>query len=181
MFIDNGDNTWTVRFYFNGVPDDVNYVTVDRWLPAAWNTDHGRNELVYAGWGWDIANANNALWLPLAEKAYAQWHETGGAGLSFAYNSYGAIDSTGWIKHVLDCVDVGYMTNVPENEDVLIAAMLNHNPVTIQRGGHLYTVVGYDSNTHLFDIYNAYFLTGHSNVDWQDISRDWAGFHVAYT
>ena len=31
MFMDNGDGTWTVRFYDQGVAD---YVTVDRYLPA---------------------------------------------------------------------------------------------------------------------------------------------------
>lgn len=31
MFIANGDNTWTVRFYAGSTPD---YVTADRLLPA---------------------------------------------------------------------------------------------------------------------------------------------------
>ena len=31
MFVDNGDNTWTVRYYCNGAAD---YVTVDRYLPT---------------------------------------------------------------------------------------------------------------------------------------------------
>jgi hypothetical protein len=54
MFIDNGDSTYTVRFFNNGVAD---YVTVDNYLPNGGNTyDHPQGD----------------LWVALAEKAYAQ-------------------------------------------------------------------------------------------------------------
>ena len=45
MFIDNGDDTFTVRLFNNGVAD---YVTVDRFLP----TNGG--QAAYAGVGWRL-------------------------------------------------------------------------------------------------------------------------------
>ena len=46
MFIDNGDGTWTVRFYANGTAD---YVTVDNMLPTDSN-----GYLVYADYGFAL-------------------------------------------------------------------------------------------------------------------------------
>ena len=72
MFIDNGDNTWTVRFYYNGTAD---YVTVDRMLPTS-----SRHASIYANYGAHSTSASTELWMALAEKAYAQWNETGKEG-----------------------------------------------------------------------------------------------------
>lgn len=86
MFIDNGDDTWTVRFYHNGKPD---FVTVDRYLPTAFN-----GTAVYAGWGGGKASENdNELWVALAEKAYAQLNESGWIGQDNT-NSYNGILSS---------------------------------------------------------------------------------------
>jgi hypothetical protein len=76
MFIDNGDGTWTVRFYRNGAPV---YVTVDNQLPGGGNLyDHPHN---------------GVLWVALAEKAYAQLNESGWLGtLLPGFNSYFALD-----------------------------------------------------------------------------------------
>jgi hypothetical protein len=85
MFINNGDGTFTVRFYtgtygtiynysngsisagFSNNIGTADYVTVDCMLPT---TTTGM--LVYADYGASCTNAANSLWLPLAEKAYAQ-------------------------------------------------------------------------------------------------------------
>src|SRR5262249_8281698 len=64
MFIDNGDGTFTVRFYNNTWPD---YVTVDRYLPADTN-----GKYVAANQSLNVSDTNNKLWVALAEKAYAQ-------------------------------------------------------------------------------------------------------------
>ena len=71
MFIDNGDNTWTVRFYYNGTAD---YVTVDRYLPTS------GSYAVYADVRGTYTSSGTELWMALAEKAYAQWNETGKEG-----------------------------------------------------------------------------------------------------
>jgi hypothetical protein len=101
MFIDNGDGTWTVRFYSNSKAD---YVTVNRDLPINGVT----LTLVYQGSGWDYTNVNNALWLSLLEKAYAQWNETGKTGQGNKLNSYQAV-AGGWMGDVYRQA-VGYST-----------------------------------------------------------------------
>src|SRR5439155_5891585 len=63
MFIDNGDGTFTVRFFKSGIAD---YVTVDEMLPSR----NGR--FVYANNGDLVSDPTNVLWVALAEKAYAQ-------------------------------------------------------------------------------------------------------------
>jgi predicted outer membrane repeat protein len=62
MFIDNGDGTYTVRFYHGGTPD---YVTVDKWLPSG---------------GFLYDHPQGDLWAALAEKAYAQENAAGRVG-----------------------------------------------------------------------------------------------------
>jgi hypothetical protein len=64
MFIDNGDNTYTVRFYHNGTPD---YVTVDNYLNSASDV---------RGEGGD----RGVLWPSLIVKAYAQENAAGWIG-----------------------------------------------------------------------------------------------------
>jgi hypothetical protein len=67
MFIDNGDGTFSVRFFFDGKAE---YVTVDRYLPV-----DASGRLVYASEG-RLANpggdeaARRPLWVALAEKAF---------------------------------------------------------------------------------------------------------------
>lgn len=105
MFIDNGDGTFTVRFYKSGpasaeakrpsnspfIKDmHVEYVTVDRFLPT------NGSYRMYAGWGGtqpggnSLDDGNNELWVALLEKAYAQANQSGGITL-FGGHSYSAI------------------------------------------------------------------------------------------
>jgi hypothetical protein len=81
MFTDNGDGTFTVRFFRNGVAD---YVTVDRYLPV----DTSGN-LVYANEGHTPASVTST-WVALAEKAYAQLNEEGWTGQD-GTNSYDGV------------------------------------------------------------------------------------------
>jgi hypothetical protein len=58
MFIDNGDDTFTVRFFNNGVTD---YVSVDRYLPT-----NASGYAVYADWGGAASTSStNELWVAL--------------------------------------------------------------------------------------------------------------------
>lgn len=82
MFTDNGDGTYTVRFYKNGQPE---YVTVDRFLPV-----NGSGNFVFANSGASASSATNELWVALAEKAYAQLNESGWTGQD-GTNSYNGI------------------------------------------------------------------------------------------
>ena len=95
MFVDNGDGTFTVRFYNKGVAD---YVTVDRYLPT-----NNIGNFVYANAGDYHGNANNELWVALAEKAYAQLNESGWINQDNT-NSYNGISNAGYLsdafKHI---------------------------------------------------------------------------------
>ncbi len=97
MFLDNGDGTFTVRFYAtagstpgSGVAD---YVTVNRQLPA-----YSNGTLAYSGYGQSVSSATTTLWIALAEKAYAQWNATGNEGRD-GTNRYAAIEG-GWMSNV---------------------------------------------------------------------------------
>lgn len=61
MITDNGDNTYTVRFYSGTYyePGEAQYVTVDRRIPTSIAAQ----------------TKNGVLWVALVEKAYAQWRE----------------------------------------------------------------------------------------------------------
>jgi hypothetical protein len=99
MFIDNGNGTYTVRFYrqlgstFLGLPiyqQVADYVSVNLMLPE---DQYGR--LIFAGGGaggfQSISSTSNVLWVALAEKAYAQLAESGWSRPGQSANSYQSI------------------------------------------------------------------------------------------
>src|SRR5262249_12579461 len=89
VFADNGDGTFTVRFFKNGVAD---YVTVDRFLPV-----DASGHFVFANYGGAANDPTNKLGVALAEKAYAQLNESGWIGQdnTNSYNGTGAAGSDG--------------------------------------------------------------------------------------
>lgn len=155
MFIDNGDNTYTVRFFRNGVAD---YVTVDRYLPV--NSD---NNAVYAGWnGGSYTEANNELWVALAEKAYAQLNESGWIGQNNT-NTYAGID--GGLAYLPMQHLTGISASNPgtsANKADIIAKINSDNLVCFGRQGHAYAVTSYDAATDRFHLHNPW---GHSHLD----------------
>jgi len=189
MIIDNGDNTWTVRFYANGTPD---YVTVDRMLP----TENGN--LVFDDYGASPSNAGNVLWIPLVEKAYAEWNETGKEGRD-GQNSYWSIAGgasgdvyTQILGHGAQYytfpgfVGNGYM---PGTEQTMINAISSNEAVTIgtyQAGNglyasHVYMVVGYTMATDTFQLYNPWGVDQPGPLTWTQLSADCDAFWVANT
>jgi hypothetical protein len=130
MFIDNGDGTFTVRFYKSGPASTeakrpssspfikdmhVDYVTVDRFLPT------NGNSRMYAGWGGtqpggnSLDDSNNELWVALLEKAYAQANQSGGITL-FGGHSYDAIQGgspSASLRHLLGGIS---MLRTPFND-----------------------------------------------------------------
>ena len=158
MFLDNGDGTWTVRFYANGTAD---YVTVDGMLPA-----DASGRLVYDNYGSMFNNSANTLWIPLAEKAYAQWNETGKEGRD-GTNRYSSIEG-GWPEityaQILGHAAASY--SLANQQQTLINAMNSNRSVTICTaynaqsygyglyGNHAYGVIGYNSSTSTFTLYN---------------------------
>ena len=163
MFVYNNDNTWTVRFYADGVSTTTaDYVTVDRMLPA-----NSSSLLVYANHGLGLSSE---LWMPLAEKAYAQWNETGNAYRPTTptnlngYNTYAAIEggnsgvATG---QVLGVLATGYYVNGAQS--ILNNALASGLAVTINTydsgttdltADHTYVVSSYNSGTGYYTLHN---------------------------
>lgn len=162
MFIDNGDGTFTVRFYNNGVAD---YVTVDRYLPST--AAGGR---YYMAWGGGLYNnTSNELWAALAEKAYAQVNESGWLGRGDSSNTYAALDggTLSAISHVTGLSNTGYL---PLSSSEIISAHNNNRIVYFSDGGHAYTLVGY-SPTLGYQIYNP-----HGTTSWYSWAQVQATF-----
>ena len=186
MFIDNGDNTWTVRFFHNGSAD---YVTVDRSLPTRqMNSDPAvSGTAAFAGWGGNWSNnPNNELWVALAEKAYVQLNESGVIGQEVAANSYQAI-AGGWGKNALYHITGRNITNghvtwgiFGQNDDIgkishawgtnqLVTFTSKHDSGDVASyiaSNHVYALIAYDNN-NTFVLYNPWGVNGGEAKDGQ--------------
>ena len=207
MFIDNGDGTFTVRFYagpcgtiynysdgsisagFSNNVGTADYVTVDRMLPTS-----SSGILAYADYGASYTNTANSLWIPLAEKAYAQWNETGKSGRTDALNAYASIQG-GWMATV-DAQVLGHnatdyiMTNT--KEQVAINALSSHKAVTIGTlswsgtnlglyANHAYAIVGYNAATDKFTLYNPWGSNQPGALTWAQLQATCSQMAVADT
>jgi hypothetical protein len=194
MFIDNGDGTFTVRFYtgtygvtgygsdggigagFTNTQITADYVTVDRMLPTGTS-----GILAYADYGANYANSANSLWIPLAEKAYAQWNQTGKEGRD-GTNAYASIQG-GWMATV-DAQVLGHnatdyiMTST--KEQVAISALTAKKAVTIGTlqwsgtnlglyGSHAYAIIGYNASTDKFTLYNPWGSDQPGQLTWSQL------------
>jgi hypothetical protein len=166
MFINNGDNTYTVRFFNNGV---VDYVTVDNYLPT--NLSGNR---IYAGWGGGSnTNSTNELWVALAEKAYAQVNQSGWLGRNNT-NSYAGIgwgNSYNTMREITGRNTEGRgipgqtLFGIPIEQSLLISSFNEGRLITLGTkdfnlsnshvvADHEYTLVGYNSSTQKFKLFN---------------------------
>ena len=180
MFIPNGDNTYTVRFYRNSSPD---FVTVDNFLPTnSWG------QLVYASMGSQYNSSTNELWVALAEKAYAQINESGWINqnntnsyesVPFAYDGYPGIVSgnpgvatshvTGRNTSSLSITNIADTNQILNtfNNGQLISFSSNipsgaASPQVVQN--HAYVLVDYNSSTQKFKLFNPWGMNG--GWDW---------------
>jgi hypothetical protein len=182
MFTDNKDNTWTVTFYrLDGSRILKDYVVVDRFLPVYSNSDTP----VFASFGTSSTNARNELWVSLAEKAYAQWNETGYTKRSNTTNSYAAI--SGGFAHYPMFNFTGqhstYSYDILNAQTALINAINSGKPIVIYRymdaqktTGHAYFLKSYANGK--FELVNPW---GYANLSftWTDIRRECYGYAVA--
>ncbi|MBD2205319.1 pre-peptidase C-terminal domain-containing protein [Calothrix sp. FACHB-1219] len=179
MFIDNGDGTFTVRFYgqYNGkVTTASDYVTVDRWLPTN-VSGAGYTKQRFAKYD----NLNLGLWVALAEKAYAQFAESGLSQRDSNANSYGSIEG-GWGYRVMPSltgISGGYYADTSWSNTGTrsgaflslsqIATMLTtgkamtadtiSNPGLNIVGGHEYTIISADTANGTLTLYNPWGVT----------------------
>jgi Calpain family cysteine protease/Bacterial pre-peptidase C-terminal domain len=173
MFIDNGDNTYTVRFYNNGTPD---YVTVDRYLP---NTSDGYR--YYASWGNHYSDSSNELWVALAEKAAVQWSESGAIGQGVnAYNSIYGLYSLGMVSGLpttwksyneltkQELIDLS-------NSNKMLTANVHTNDYGFVRA-HAYCITNYNPSTGMFHFNNPW-GSSHVDVMWDQLQsiNGWIG------
>jgi len=203
MFIDNGDGTFTVRFFggiygsfFNpdgtisdgfasGTQGQADYVTVDRRLPV-----FSGSRFAYSNYGNNYRNASNALWIALVEKAYAQWNQTGNAGRNGA-NTYAAIEG-GWMAttyaQLLGRNSTNYWFSNTQKQ-VLVNALRNGQAVTLGTksgamgnglvAGHAYMVRSYDATTDRFSLYNPWGTTHPTPLNYTQLQQFCSVFVVA--
>jgi hypothetical protein len=173
MFLNNYDGTYTVRFFNGSTPD---FVTVDSELPQ-----YGFDGLVSG------SDGNTILWVALAEKAYAQenaagWLPCNNPGI----NSYQALS---WLNDSKIPSVIPALTGLPEDPSLPLklnpgsltnawqAGQLillgtgdmgnwpqwitdkNNNTVTLV-SSHVYAVVGYDSSSQQFTVFNPWGVNG---------------------
>ncbi len=185
MFDDNGDGTYTVRFFgrnSSGVAT-ADYVTVNRRLPTV-----SGGILAYAGYGLSATNASTVIWAALAEKAYAQWNETGRAGRN-GTNTFGGIEG-GWMSNVNFQV-LGYNSAnysfATATQQTLINALNAGNAVTAGTktsvpsnlvASHAYAITAYNSSTGQFTVYNPWGFKHPAPMNWSQLQ---AGFSMFTT
>jgi hypothetical protein len=206
MIIDNGDGTYTVRFYtgtygVSGYGSDggisagftnsnvtADYVTVNRMLPT---TSSGM--LDYADYGASYTNAANSLWIPLIEKAYTQWNQTGNEGRD-GQNAYASIQG-GWMATV-DAQVLGHNATdyimTTTSAQVAINALAAHEAVTIGTnswsgtnlglyGSHAYAIVGYNASSKTFTLYNPWGSNQPGQLTWAQLQATCSQMAVAST
>jgi hypothetical protein len=173
MFIDNGDGTYTVRFYNSGTAE---YATVDRYLPV-----DGSGRLVFASTGKLVADNGNELWVALAEKAYAQMDEAGWIGQD-GTNRYQGI-SGGWSSTAINQITVK-STNVDASISsgdfsAFVNAIQAGRMVGINTTDHAYAVIGYDGWDSTFTIYDPWGTT--SSYSWSAVVSTFANWWTTTT
>jgi plastocyanin len=189
LFVDNGDGTYTVRFYYgvsSGIPK-ADYVTVNRRLPA-----YSNRTLGYSGYGQSVTAASTTLWIALAEKAYAQWNETGNEGRD-GTNRYSAIEG-GWMSNVnmqvlgYNSINTSFLSS---SKQVLVNALTARQAVTLGTlanksagglvGSHAYIVTGYNSSTDTFTLHNPWGVAHPTPLTWAQLQANCSKFTVTNT
>lgn len=170
MFIDNGDDTLTVRFFHKS---KAYYVTIDWKLPV-----DSQDKFVFANDGERFDNAHNILWPAFAEKAFAQYAEfgfldTGGP----KNNSYGAIQE-GYPNQALHAI-LGEKTSSmmqikAKTAKEMLKAFNKSQPVVLVTlenppdahivSDHVYAMVGYNATTQKFELFNPWGIL-HNNTN----------------
>ena len=175
-----------------GVED---FVTVNRSLP----TD-GSGRLVYASQSASSGSAHNELWVPLLEKAFAQWNETGRLNGRDGTNSYGVNGVKGSGINAGDPADaftylVGHRPLQPgigagSTQSSVIAAFSSGRAVTFCSkdglpdngpvvGNHAFVLTGYSSSTKRFSFYNPWGNRHPTGLTWAEVQKYFGSVQIA--
>jgi hypothetical protein len=153
-------------------------------------------QLVFADYGGKASSTSNTLWIPLAEKAYAQWNQTGREGRD-GTDLYSSI-AGGWMADV-DAQVLGHSAAsynlTASSQAALVSAMNNHLAVTIGTdtsnssndslayglyGSHAYVIIGYNSAAGTFILYNPWGCDQPNGaLTWSQLQSTCEGFVVA--
>ncbi len=155
----------------------------------------GTTTLAYADFYENAASTTLSLWIPLAEKAYAEWNQTGNEGRD-GTNTYNSIQG-GWMdavcQQVLGSAAADYNLTA-STQQTMINALAAHEAVTIGTdnsnnssdtlsyglyGSHAYGVIGYNASTGMFTLYNPWGFDQPQQVTWADLEATTDGFVVA--
>jgi hypothetical protein len=202
MFIDNGDGTFTVRFYtgtygasfnadgsitegFRNNTVTADYVTVDRSVVT-----YANGIMAYADYGYSVSRSTNSLWIPLAEKAYAEWNQTGHEGRD-GTNAYASIEG-GWMATVDAQVLGSNATDynlTASTKQAMVNALASHKSVTIATDdgnlpygivdSHAYAVIGYNPSADVFTLYNPWGMDQPGVLSWAQLEATCYEFVVA--
>jgi Calpain family cysteine protease/Bacterial pre-peptidase C-terminal domain len=185
MFTDNGDGTFTVRFYRNKIAE---YVTVDRYLPT-----NSSGSLVYANKG----GSPSELWVALAEKAYAQLNESGWSNpnTSYAYyatNSYKGIDNGGYMSDAFAQItgrstafyrplnDFNSVVNAFDSGQLIGLGTKSNNVASYLVSDHAYTLLSYNASLQKLTLFNPWGIDNGSSkpgileLAWGDIQANFS-------
>lgn len=162
MLIDNGDNTYTVRFYsssgggsFSSTnPGTAEYVTVDRRLAV-----RADGQLLFAAARTRTPNdSTNILWAALIERAYAQWRE-----FREGSNGYNLIGNGDLPQRPLTYIS-GRSANDRRTTDVsftqIQTALANSQPIT----AWTYSASTFLVGSHAYSVVSAYISRGEQRI-----------------
>ncbi|GAB1541686.1 hypothetical protein NUACC21_43580 [Scytonema sp. NUACC21] len=182
MFIDNGDNTFSVRFFHNGIAD---YVTVDRYLP----TD-ASGSFVYASKGSHYSNSANELWVVFAEKAYAQINESGRIHQNNT-NTYDGIGNGGYMSDAFaqitgrksalgKAIDCNSIISALNSGQLVGLGSKTSGVASNIVTGHAYSLISYNSSTQKFALFNPWGINTSSSkpgvieVSWSEVESNFS-------
>ncbi len=156
MFINNGDGTYTFRYYADSQPytqrGTALYVTVDSQLPSGY------------------ADYSQELWVAMAEKAFAQTKGSYSAlAFGFINTSLNQITGNTWLFPISDRA-----TFVADyNAGDMIGLASTGAPASPNIVGlHAYALVSYDDSTQILTLYNPWgFLV---TIAWNDVAASFS-------
>jgi hypothetical protein len=155
---------------------------VNRRLPT-----YASGALAYSGYGLSATSSSTTLWIALAEKAYAQWNETGNAGRNGS-NTYAGIEG-GWMHNpnaqILGTSSTNYsFSSTPQQTLVtaiqsglaVTAGTLSTVNVSGLVGGHAYTIASYNASNSTFSLHNPWGFQHPVPLTWSQLVGNFSMF-----